>query len=94
MSFSVQVSDVEGDDVTYLWDFGDGSTSEEASPTHEYSESGTYTVTVTVTDQRGAVSTDTLEVQVTEASVPGLGAFAVLLVVLVSALLVLVLRRR
>ncbi len=94
VTFSVQVTDVEGDDVTYLWDFGDGSTSDEASPTHEYSEPGTYTVTVTVTDQRGAGSSDTLEVQVTEAAVPGLGAFAILLVILVSALVVIVLRRR
>ncbi|HPB24628.1 MAG TPA: C25 family cysteine peptidase [Bacteroidales bacterium] len=32
---------------TYLWNFGDGSTSTEANPTHSYSELGTYTVTLT-----------------------------------------------
>lgn len=31
---------------TYLWDFGDGTTSAEAEPTHIYQDSGTYTVTL------------------------------------------------
>lgn len=31
---------------TYLWDFGDGNTSEEVNPTHEYDLSGRYTVTL------------------------------------------------
>ena len=33
---------------TYLWDFGDGATSTEMMPTHVYTASGTYTVTLTV----------------------------------------------
>lgn len=94
ISFSVQVSDVENDEVTYLWDFDDGATSNETSPTHKYSKPGKYTVTVTVTDARGAESTDSLEVEVTESAVPGLAAFTILLVVLVSALVAIVLRRR
>jgi cyclophilin family peptidyl-prolyl cis-trans isomerase len=31
----------------YLWDFGDGQTSTEASPTHEYAHSGNYLVKLT-----------------------------------------------
>ena len=31
-----------------VWDFGDGTTSEEFAPTHEYTESGNYHVTVSV----------------------------------------------
>lgn len=38
-----------------LWDFGDGSTSTEASPEHIYNTSGTFTVTLTTTDQDGEV---------------------------------------
>lgn len=34
---------------TYLWDFGDGTTSTEISPTHKYITSGKYTVKLTAT---------------------------------------------
>jgi Leucine-rich repeat (LRR) protein len=33
---------------TYTWDFGDGATSTEQAATHTYSETGTFTVTLTV----------------------------------------------
>jgi PKD repeat protein len=94
VTFSVQVSDAENDDVAYRWDFGDGATSDEASPSHEYSKAGRYTVSVTVTDQRGGETTDTMDVQVREASTPGLGLFAILLVLVVSALMAIALRKR
>lgn len=32
--------------TTYLWDFGDGNTSEEEKPVHEYKSSGNYTITL------------------------------------------------
>ena len=34
--------------ISYLWNFGDGTTSTEANPTHVYGEKGTYTVELTV----------------------------------------------
>jgi len=37
----------------YLWDFGDGNTSEEENPSHQYAVPGTYTVTLTVTNNVG-----------------------------------------
>lgn len=50
-------SDPDGDPITYRWTFGDGSTSEAAQPTHEYSADGSFSVSLIVTDDKGAAST-------------------------------------
>lgn len=42
--------DVENDTITYTWDFGDGTNGTGATVTHNYSESGAYQVTLTVSD--------------------------------------------
>ncbi|MBP8000743.1 MAG: PKD domain-containing protein [Chloroflexi bacterium] len=42
-----------GANLTYAWDFDDGSGSTDANPTHEYAAAGTYTVTLTVTNLSG-----------------------------------------
>jgi PKD repeat protein len=42
--------------ITYLWDFGDTSTSDLSNPTHVYAQSGTYYVCLTVTDSSGGNS--------------------------------------
>ena len=42
--------DPDMDGLSYLWDFGDGGTSNEPNPEHTFSSSGLYTVTLTVTD--------------------------------------------
>ena len=49
--------------IEYSWDFGDGSTSGEANPSHTFAEPGTYTVTLTVTNCGGTVSR-TMEISV------------------------------
>ncbi|MCI0640404.1 MAG: PKD domain-containing protein, partial [Gemmataceae bacterium] len=57
-------SDVDGDNLTYLWDFGDGNTSSGVTVQYAHADQGTYTVTLTVSD--GAASaTDTLVMTVT-----------------------------
>ena len=43
--------------TSYLWDFGDGTTSIEANPTHTYAGNGTYTIALTVTNSLGSNST-------------------------------------
>jgi PKD repeat protein len=55
-TFSATTSDPDGDTFTYLWSFGDASTSTVATPTHAFAADGTYTVSVTVTDTWGAAS--------------------------------------
>ena len=48
---------------SYLWDFGDHTTSTDASPDHLYGNDGTYAVKLTITDGKGR--TDTVTHQVT-----------------------------
>lgn len=47
-------ADVQGDEpMTYQWDFGDGSTGIGEEAEHTYTEPGTYTVTLTVSNPHG-----------------------------------------
>jgi PKD repeat protein len=46
---------------SYEWDFGDGATSTEEMPVHKYRNDGTYTVKLTVTDDRGGTVDQTRE---------------------------------
>ena len=39
--------------VSFLWDFGDGTTSTLENPVHEYTEAGTYTISLTVWNEYG-----------------------------------------
>ncbi len=46
---------------TYEWDFGDGSpVSNETDPTHIYTDEGSYTVTLTVSDSQGCADPDVI----------------------------------
>jgi PKD repeat protein len=45
-----------GDTLTYSWQFGDGDTSQERSPTHSYTTEGTFVAGLTVTDNHGLAS--------------------------------------
>jgi len=51
-------SDPDGQIVAYAWDFGDAGTSNLANPSHSYAAAGTYTVSLTVTDNEGASDTN------------------------------------
>jgi PKD repeat protein len=54
----VQFLDMTADSiVTWAWDFGDGNTSNMASPTYTYATSGTYTVCLIVTNNCGSMDT-------------------------------------
>jgi PKD repeat protein len=51
-----------GDVTSWQWNFGDGATSNDRNPSHKYSATGTFTVTLTVSGQAG---TDTKSKQIT-----------------------------
>ncbi len=42
--------------TTWLWNFGDGNTSNAQNPTHTYAAAGTYTVTLQVTTSKGCTN--------------------------------------
>jgi PKD repeat protein len=50
-----------GDNLTYLWDFGDGQTSIEQNPSHEYTVAGDYSVSLTTSNNYGSdIATNTV----------------------------------
>ena len=56
--------DEDGNITSYFWDFGDGVTSTEVNPDHQYSQPGWYNVTLMVTDDEGNVYSKTMSVYV------------------------------
>jgi len=57
-------SDSDGTIAAYAWAFGDGGTATGATANHTYAADGTYTVSLTVTDDDGATDTATTQVTV------------------------------
>ena len=62
-----------GDDLSYAWNFGDGTSGTGVAPAHAFGSSGAYTVTVTVTDPSGQSASASKSVQVAAAGTGGGG---------------------
>lgn len=63
-------SDPDGTIASRRWDFGDGASSTATNPTRKYAATGTYAVTLTVTDNRGASAQIVRNVTVTSSPPP------------------------
>jgi PKD repeat protein len=57
VQFTDQSTDSDGHVVGFHWDFGDGQTSSLRSPSHVFASTGTFSVALTVTDDRSATGT-------------------------------------
>ncbi|MDZ7719406.1 MAG: PKD domain-containing protein [Balneolaceae bacterium] len=53
VQFTDASTDSDGSISSWSWDFGDGATSSSQNPSHTYSQEGSYTVSLTVTDDAG-----------------------------------------
>jgi len=69
--------DPDGMIVSFSWSFGDGSIGAGPTASHAYGAAGTYPVTLTVTDNRGASDTETQSVSVGSLNQPPTAAFTV-----------------
>ena len=63
-------TDPDGTIASYAWDFGDGTSGTGPTPSHSYATSGSYNVTLTVTDNGGATGAATRTVTATTGTAP------------------------
>ncbi len=68
-------TDSDGTIQSYAWNFGDGSSGTGVAPSHTYTASGTYNVTLTVVDDDAASGVKTTAVPITIVILPPTAAF-------------------
>lgn len=67
VEFSANLSTDEDEDMlTYYWDFGDGTNSTGISPSKTFGTTGSFPVTLTVTDEEGLTDVATITITVNE----------------------------
>ena len=70
VAFHSEATDAEGDNpLTYRWNFGNGTTATTPDASYTYTTPGNYAASVTVTDSRGAATTEHVDITVDSPSV-------------------------
>ncbi len=64
VEFAEACTDSDGSIATWMWNFGDGTSSTARNPVHVYAQPGTYVVSLTVADEHGATNTYSTSVTV------------------------------
>jgi PKD repeat protein len=68
IQFTDKSTDSDGSIISWLWDFGDGDSSTGKNPNHQYVNSGSYEVKLTVKDNDDSASETTKEIIINEQS--------------------------
>lgn len=66
ITFSGEMSTDNDEIISYLWDFGDGTTSSTVNTTHIYNTTGEYSISLTVKDAADNINTQYIDVTVIE----------------------------
>lgn len=70
VTFNDTSTDSDGSIVSWLWEFGDSTTSTLQNPVHTFAANGTYNVKLTVTDNEGATGSVTKSITVNDGTTP------------------------
>jgi len=86
--------DNDGTISSYSWDFGDGGSATGQTTTHIYTSEGSYTVTLTVTDDGGDTDTASTTVEISPAPGGGIPGFEIIFVIIAIGFILILKRRR
>ncbi len=76
VQFTSDSTDNDGSIASYLWNFGDGQTSTEQNPVHDFATFGNHEVSLTVTDNESASSSKTRTISLVAPNQPPTAAFS------------------
>ena len=68
INFRASGWDVDGDKITYSWNFGDGSSSTGSNANHVYTKEGNYRAIVYAVDSKGAVGSDSVNLRISKSA--------------------------